>query len=73
MGAARSVEMACDCDGWTPMPMARAGGLWIVEVHATPGVHHVSIRVDGAGWVAPPGLTPIDDDFAGQAGLVVVP
>ena len=43
------------------------------DVRATPGVHHVSIRVNGGGWTAPPGLAAIDDDFAGQAGLLVVP
>jgi hypothetical protein len=69
----QSVQMACDCDGWKPQPMARVGNLWAVDVRARPGVHHVSIRVDGGGWVAPPGLAPIDDDFAGQAGLLVVP
>jgi len=72
-GAAQSVEMACDCDGWRPAPMTRVGDAWIAELRATPGVHHMSIRINGAGWSAPPGLTPIDDDFAGQAGLVVIP
>lgn len=69
----QSVEIACDCDGWRPQAMARTGNLWAVDVRARPGVHHISIRVDGGGWIAPPGLAPIDDDFAGQAGLLVVP
>jgi len=73
LAAARSVDVACDCDGWTPMTMTRAGEVWLVDVHARPGVHHVSIRVNGGGWIAPPGLAPVDDDFAGQAGLLVVP
>jgi hypothetical protein len=55
------------------MTMTRAGEVWLVDVHARPGVHHVSIRVNGGGWIAPPGLAPVDDDFAGQAGLLVVP
>jgi hypothetical protein len=71
--AARSVEIACDCDQWTPVPMVRVGSLWLAELRARPGLHHVSIRVDGAGWTAPPGLAPIDDDFAGHTGLLVVP
>jgi hypothetical protein len=73
IGSAQSVEVACDCNGWTPTQMTRAGGAWIAELRTTPGVHHMSIRINGAGWIAPPGLTPIDDDFAGQAGLVIVP
>jgi len=68
-----SVEIACDCDGWTPRAMTRKGELWVTEMRATIGVHHVSIRVNGGAWIAPPGLAPIDDDFAGQAGLLVVP
>ena len=69
----RSIEIACDCDGWKPRAMTRTGGRWVAEMRATTGVHHVSIRVDGGAWIAPPGLAPIDDDFAGQAGLLVVP
>ena len=53
--------------------MTRVGDMLFVEVQATPGVHHVSVRVDGGKWIAPPGLAAIDDDFAGQAGLLVVP
>lgn len=68
-----SVEIACDCDGWKPRPMTPIENVWTVDVDARPGVHHISIRVDGGGWIAPPGLAPIDDDFAGQAGLLVVP
>ena len=69
----RVVEIACDCDGWKPRLMTRVGDVWVVEVQAKPGLHHVSVRVDGGNWIAPPGLAPIDDDFAGQAGLLVVP
>ena len=72
-GGVASVEIACDCDGWKPQPMTRIDNVWTVDVRALTGVHHVSIRVDGGGWIAPPGLAPIDDDFAGQAGLLVVP
>ena len=69
----RSVEMACDCGGWKPVSMTRMGDAWVAQLSAKPGVHHVSIRVDGGGWIAPPALAPIDDDFAGQAGLLIVP
>ena len=71
--AAQSVEMACDCGGWRAQAMTRNGDLWLAEMRASAGVHHVSIRVDGGKWIAPPGLAPIDDGFAGQAGLLVVP
>jgi hypothetical protein len=73
MSAGRMVEIACDCEGWKPQTMIRAGDVWSLVMNATPGVHHVSIRVDGGGWISPPGLAAIDDDFAGRAGLLVVP
>ena len=73
LGDSEIVEIACDCEGWKPKVMTRVGDMLFVEVQATPGVHHVSVRVDGGKWIAPPGLAAIDDDFAGQAGLLVVP
>jgi hypothetical protein len=30
------------------------------------------VRVDGGSWVAPPGLTTMSDDFAGEVGLLVI-
>ena len=73
LGGSEVIELACDCDGWKPRAMMLLGDLWVVELRASSGLHHVSIRVDGGTWIAPPGLAPIDDDFAGQAGLLVVP
>ncbi len=68
-----TIEIACDCDGWAPRAMRRMGDRWVAEVRARSGMHRVSIRIDGGAWIAPPGLASIDDDFAGHAGLLVVP
>lgn len=65
---AQTVEFASDCTGWQPVAMTRGSDGWVVEVVATPGVHQANIRIDGGKWIAPPGLTAVDDDFAGTVG-----
>jgi hypothetical protein len=72
--AAGTVELASDVTGWRPVAMRRdAGDGWSVELPASPGVHRVSLRVDGGPWIAPPGLTAEDDGFGGSAAVFTVP
>jgi hypothetical protein len=67
------VELASDFTEWRPIDMQRVSDdLWAVEVPATPGAHHVSLRADGGSWFAPPGLASESDDFGGNAGVVVI-
>lgn len=74
VGAARLVELAGDFTGWKPVPMRRVGADgWEATLAIATGTHRLSIRVDGAAWVAPPGLPPVEDEFGGSAALVVVP
>src|SRR4029079_18951778 len=54
LAAVRSVDVACDCDGWTPMTMTRAGEVWLVVVHEQPGGHTLSTRVADGGGGEPP-------------------
>jgi hypothetical protein len=72
VASARSLEFASDCTGWNPVEMTRTGDGWAVEVAATRGVHQANIRVDGGKWIAPPGLSSADDEFAGEVGIFVV-
>ena len=37
-----------------------------------PGVHHVSLRVNGGAWFAPPGVPAVPDDFGGTTGIIDV-
>lgn len=70
--ARHGVEFASDCTGWQPVPMTRTADGWVVELAARPGVHQADIRVDGGSWIAPPGLPPSSDDFAGEAGTFII-
>ena len=71
---ATKVELASDFTGWKPFDMQRdTGDGWSAELFAPPGVHRVSLRVDGGPWIAPPGLTAEDDDFGGSAAVFTIP
>ena len=70
---ARVVELTGDFTAWKPVALHRASGdWWEVTLPITPGTHQVNVRVNGERWVAPPGATVVDDDFAGVVGVIVV-
>lgn len=71
---ARTVEIAGDFNSWRAVPLARRpDGWWSIELEIEPGAYETSIRLDGGPWIAPPGLTPIKDEFAGEGGILIVP
>lgn len=71
---ARTVELAGDFNEWRATPLTRRPeGWWSIELSIEPGAYEVSIRLDGGPWIAPPGLTPIKDEFAGEGGILIVP
>lgn len=70
---AHSVDLAADFTGWQPIPMRRDSSQdWSAELPAAPGLHHVSLRIDGGPWVAPPGLVAEADGFGGSAGACIL-
>jgi hypothetical protein len=70
---ARTVELMADFTDWAPVPLTRErGGMWGLNIFIAPGVHRVSVRVDGGEWQPPPGLTTVPDGFGGLVGLLVV-
>lgn len=70
---AGQVEIMADFTDWTPVALARgAGDVWTLNVFVAPGVHRLNIRVDGGPWIAPPGLTRVQDEFGGEVGLLIV-
>jgi hypothetical protein len=70
---ARAVEVTGDFTAWKPVALHRGSGdWWEVTVPMTPGTHQINLRINGERWVAPPGATVIDDDFAGVVGVIVV-
>jgi 1,4-alpha-glucan branching enzyme len=74
MPGARTVELAGDFNEWRATPLTRRpDGWWSIELSIEPGAYEMSIRLDGGPWIAPPGLTPIKDEFAGEGGILIVP
>jgi len=67
------VEVASSANEWTPVRMAfgPSGFTHVLTLHT--GTHKVAVRINGGAWRAPRGLVAVDDEFGGQAGLVVVP
>lgn len=71
---AGSVELAGDFTAWRAVPLARRpDGWWSTVLEIEPGAYETGLRVDGGRWIAPPGLTPIRDEFAGEGGILIVP
>ncbi|MFN2566350.1 MAG: glycogen-binding domain-containing protein [Gemmatimonadaceae bacterium] len=70
---ARVVEVTGDFTAWKPVALQRGSSdWWEIALPITPGTHLVNVRINGEGWVAPPGATVVDDDFAGVVGVIVV-
>jgi hypothetical protein len=70
---ARIVEISGDFNGWVPMRLEETGdGSWTGRLQLAPGNYEMNLRVDGGAWVAPPGLLPLEDEFGGSVGLLVL-
>jgi AMP-activated protein kinase-like protein len=70
---ASSVEIMGDFSEWRPIPLVRgAGDDWTVVVTITKGTHRMNLRVNGGDWGVPPGVTPLNDDFGGVVGVLLV-
>ena len=71
---AAMVQLAGDFNSWTPLDLEEDGhGRWRATIALAPGVHHVSLRVNGGPWFAPPGTPAVPDDFGGSTGIIDVP
>jgi hypothetical protein len=67
------VELAASFTQWQPVPLARRGDRWELDLPVPSGAHRVLVRVDGGPWVVPANLPAADDDFGGRVGIVTVP
>ena len=74
---ATTIELMADFTEWQPIALERAGGVWRVAGGGgraiTPGLHRVSIRVDGGPWTVPSNLPRADANAEASFGLVTVP
>ena len=67
---ARLVEFASDVTNWSPVPLSRdTAGWWTGTFTVAPGIHQLSLRVDGQTWIVPPGFVSVTDEFGVTAGL----
>ncbi len=70
---AESVELMGDATGWMVTPMTRIrNGRWRKELKLAPGVHRLTVRADGRGWIAPPGLPLGNDDYGSPVGMIII-
>lgn len=68
---AGSVQLAGDFNTWTPIDLTTDGhGRWQATIALAPGVHHLSLRVNGGAWFAPPGTPSVADEFGGTSGIL---
>ncbi len=69
---ARTVEISGDFTSWEAVPLERgADGWWAVTLPIESGTHQLNVRLDGAAWVAPPGLMTVTDE-SGSSGLLPI-
>lgn len=73
--SAASVELMADFTDWQPMSLERAGNgaPWRIERQISPGLHRISLRVDGGAWIAPSNLPRAAAGAEAGVGLLTVP
>lgn len=72
--AEEAPSVAGDFNGWTPVPMRRAGDDWVVAIAVAPGVHHYAFRAADGTWFVPDTVeNRVDDGFGGTNAVLVVP
>jgi hypothetical protein len=70
---ARRVELMGDFTDWRPLVMRREGeDHFAARIQLPAGSYRINVRVDGGAWMAPPGTTPVADEYNGAAGLLVI-
>ena len=70
---ARSVELSGDFTNWKPIALTRGDAdEWETTLPIAPGMHRLTIRVDGQSWTVPPGIASITDEFQGTVGIIIV-
>lgn len=67
------VEAYGSFSAWQPVQMQWVLDAWELRVHLPPGPQRVAVRINGSEWRAPANLTKVNDEFGGEAGLIVVP
>ncbi|HEX6815802.1 MAG TPA: glycogen-binding domain-containing protein [Gemmatimonadaceae bacterium] len=67
---AHLVEFASDVTNWSPVALSRDdAGWWTGTFTVAPGIHQMSLRLDGQTWIVPPGFVSVTDEFGVTAGV----
>jgi hypothetical protein len=70
---ARRVEISGDFNGWKALALEQVQlDEWEITLPLSKGTYRMNVRVDGEGWIAPPGAPEVKDEFNGVVGLVTV-
>jgi hypothetical protein len=72
---AKLVEINGDFTSWSPVrlnELAGEAGWWSTTLPLTAGEYQMNVRLDGGGWMVPPGMLSMRDEFGGAVGLLVV-
>ncbi|HET7599728.1 MAG TPA: glycogen-binding domain-containing protein [Gemmatimonadales bacterium] len=73
VSGAHAVELRGDFTDWDPVTLEAAGDEeWRAVLPIATGLHRMAMRVDGGNWTAPPGTHPVESEFGGTVGEVVV-
>jgi len=67
------VEAAHSANEWASIKLTRDGDQFVARIPLASGAHRIALRVNGGEWRAPRGLSRVNDDFGGSAGLLIVP
>lgn len=71
---ARTVEIIGDFTDWQSVSLTLVSrDRWEARLPIGPGLHRVSVRIDGGPWLVPGGVTRVTDEFGGAVGLLTVP
>jgi hypothetical protein len=72
--SATRVEIMADFTDWKPVALERSSdGVWRLSKSLAPGLHRLTIRIDGGDWTTPPNLPTSTDDLGGVVALITVP
>jgi hypothetical protein len=67
-------ELMGDFTEWQAVALTRVeAGRYQYVVRLPTGLYRFNIRVDGGSWIVPAGVDVVNDEFGGQAGVLVVP
>ena len=70
---ARTVEINADFTQWAAVQLSRGSdGWWSLDRSIDAGTYQMNMRIDGGGWLAPPGLLTTGDEFGGTVGLLTI-